>query len=57
MLAITAVRIHTIHAIIATLLMSVSIGSLVAFSLVEPTTTKAALDNASSQITKAQERI
>jgi eukaryotic-like serine/threonine-protein kinase len=45
-LAATAIRIHTIHAIIATLLMSVSIGSLVAFSLIEPTTTKAALDSA-----------
>jgi eukaryotic-like serine/threonine-protein kinase len=44
MLAISAVRIHTIHAIIATLLMSVAIGSLVAFSLIEPTTEKAALD-------------
>jgi eukaryotic-like serine/threonine-protein kinase len=44
MLASTAVRIHTIHAIIATLLMSVAIGALVAFSLIEPTTTKAALD-------------
>jgi serine/threonine protein kinase len=49
MLAVTAIRIHTIHAIIATLLMSVSIGSLVAFSLIEPTTTKAALDNAVSR--------
>jgi eukaryotic-like serine/threonine-protein kinase len=44
MLAITAIRIHSIHAIIATLLMSVAIGSLVAFSLIEPTTAKAALD-------------
>jgi tRNA A-37 threonylcarbamoyl transferase component Bud32 len=44
MLATSAVRIHTIHAIIATLLMSVAIGSLVAFSLIEPTTTKAALE-------------
>ena len=44
MLAITAVRVHTLHAIIATLLMSVAIGSLVAFLLIEPTTTKAALD-------------
>jgi eukaryotic-like serine/threonine-protein kinase len=44
MLASAAIRIHSIHAIIATLLMSVAIGSLVAFSLIEPTTTKAALD-------------
>jgi eukaryotic-like serine/threonine-protein kinase len=47
-LAATAIRIHTIHAIIATLLMSVSIGALVAFSLIEPTTTKAALDKSVS---------
>jgi len=40
----TAIRIHTEHAIIATLLMAVAIGSLVAFSLIEPTTTKAALE-------------
>jgi serine/threonine protein kinase len=44
MLAVSAVRIHTIHAVIATLLMSVAIGSLVAFSLIEPTTARAALD-------------
>jgi serine/threonine-protein kinase len=44
MLAISAVLIHTIHAIIATLLMSVAIGSLVAFTLIEPTTARAALD-------------
>lgn len=44
MLAISAVRIHTEHAIIATLLMAVAIGSLVAFSLIEPTTARAALD-------------
>lgn len=43
-LAAAAVRIHTMHAIIATLLMSVAVGSLVAFSLIEPTTTRAALD-------------
>jgi serine/threonine protein kinase len=42
-LAVTAVKIHYIHAIFATLLMSVSIGALVAFSLIEPTTTRAAL--------------
>jgi serine/threonine protein kinase len=45
MLTITALRIHTLHAIIATLLMSVSIGSLIAFLLIEPTTAKAALNN------------
>jgi len=44
MLAASAVRIHTMHAIIATLLMSVAIGALVGFSLIEPTTAKAALD-------------
>jgi tRNA A-37 threonylcarbamoyl transferase component Bud32 len=43
-LSVTAVRIYEIHAIIATLLMSVAIGSLVAFSLIEPTTATAALD-------------
>ncbi len=53
MLAVAAIRIHTIHALVATLLMSVSIGSLVAFSLIEPTTTKAALENATSNISKA----
>ncbi len=45
MLGISAVRIHTMHAIIATLLMAVAIGALVAFLLIEPTTSKAALDN------------
>ena len=44
MLAVTSVRIHTIHAIIATLLMAVAIGALVAFSLIEPTSARAALD-------------
>jgi hypothetical protein len=44
MLAITAIRIHTIHAIIATLLMAVAIGSLVAFLLIEPTTAAAAFE-------------
>jgi hypothetical protein len=44
MLAITAIRIHSIHARIATLLMAVAVGSLVAFLLIEPTTAKAALD-------------
>jgi serine/threonine protein kinase len=43
-LALTAVRIHSIHAVIATLLMAVAIGALVAFSLIEPMTTRAALD-------------
>jgi serine/threonine protein kinase len=43
-LAISAVRMHTSHAIWATLLMAASIGSLVAFSLIEPTTARAALD-------------
>ena len=44
MLAVSAIRIHTMHAIIATLLMAVAIGSLVAFLLIEPTTARAALD-------------
>jgi eukaryotic-like serine/threonine-protein kinase len=44
MLAVCAVRIHSIHAIIATLLMSVAVGSLVAFSLIEPATARAALE-------------
>jgi hypothetical protein len=44
MLAVSAVRIHTIHAIIATLLMAVAIGGLVASLLIEPTTARAALD-------------
>jgi hypothetical protein len=43
-LAATAIRIYEIHAVVATLLMSVAIGSLVAFTLIEPTTAKAALD-------------
>jgi len=43
-LAATAIRIHTQHAIIATLQMAVAIGALVAFTLIEPTTTRAALD-------------
>jgi hypothetical protein len=45
MLAASAIRIHAMHAIIATLLMSVAIGSMVAFLLIEPTTTRAALDD------------
>jgi serine/threonine protein kinase len=44
MLAISAVRIHAMHAIIATLLMAVAIGSLVAVLMIEPTTARAALD-------------
>jgi eukaryotic-like serine/threonine-protein kinase len=44
MLAINALRIHTMHAIIATLLMSVAALSLVGFALIEPTTSRAALD-------------
>ena len=44
MLLATAIRIHTTHAIIATLLMSVAVGSVVAFLLIEPTTSRAALD-------------
>ncbi len=43
-LAVSAIRIHTEHAIIATLLMAVAIGALVAFLLIEPTTARAALD-------------
>jgi hypothetical protein len=48
MLALTAVRIHSLHAVIATLLMSVAIGALIAFSLIEPVTTRAALDRYSN---------
>jgi serine/threonine protein kinase len=44
-LALTAIRIHSLHAIIATLLMAVAIGALVAFSLIEPVTTRAALES------------
>jgi hypothetical protein len=47
-LALTAVRIHSLHAIIATLLMAVAIGALVAFSLIEPVTARAALDRYSN---------
>ncbi len=43
-LAACAIRIHTLHAIIATLLMSVAVGSLMAFWLIEPTTAKAAFE-------------
>ena len=44
MLAVTALRIHTLHAIIATLLMAVAIGAFVAFHLIESATAKAAFD-------------
>ncbi len=44
MLAISAIRIHSAHAIIATLLMGVAIGSIVASMLIEPVTARAALD-------------
>jgi len=45
MLAVSAILIHSAHAVIATLLMAVAIGSLVAFSMIEPTTTKAAMNH------------
>jgi eukaryotic-like serine/threonine-protein kinase len=45
MLAGSAIRIHTVHAVYAALLMGVAIGGLVAFSLIEPTTSKAAFGN------------
>jgi eukaryotic-like serine/threonine-protein kinase len=44
MLAWSAIRIHSVHAVIATLLMAVAIGALVAFTLIEPVTERAALD-------------
>ncbi|MBN1571551.1 MAG: serine/threonine protein kinase [Acidobacteria bacterium] len=44
MLLITAIRIHSTHAILATLLISVAVGSAVASMLIEPTTSKAALE-------------
>jgi hypothetical protein len=43
-LAVCAVRNHTEHAVMATLLMAVAIGALVAFLLIEPVTARAALD-------------
>ena len=43
-LAVCAIRNHTEHAIIATLLMAVAIGALVAFLMIEPVTARAALD-------------
>jgi eukaryotic-like serine/threonine-protein kinase len=43
-LAVCAMRNHTEHAIIATLLLAVAIGALVAFTLIEPVTARAALD-------------
>jgi serine/threonine protein kinase len=45
MLAIAAIRIHSVHAVYATILMGAAIGSLVGFSLIEPTTTKAAFSS------------
>ncbi|MDR0311706.1 MAG: serine/threonine protein kinase [Acidobacteriota bacterium] len=42
-LAATALRIHVLHAIIATLLMGAAIGALAAFYWVEPATSRAAL--------------
>jgi hypothetical protein len=44
MLAVAAIRMHSVHAVYATILMGAAIGSLVGFSLIEPTTTKAAFD-------------
>lgn len=44
MLTACSIRIHTEHAIIATLLMGVAVYALVAFLLIEPTTTRAAFD-------------
>ncbi|MEJ2109586.1 MAG: serine/threonine-protein kinase [Acidobacteriota bacterium] len=44
MLGITAVIIHVGHARVATLHMAVAIGALVAFTLIEPTTIRAALE-------------
>jgi serine/threonine protein kinase len=43
-LAVTAIRIHSIHAIVATLLMAVAIGSFVASTLIEPVTARAAFE-------------
>ncbi len=43
-LAVSAVRLHSVHAVYATILMGAAIGIFVGFSLIEPTTTKAALD-------------
>ena len=50
MLALTAIRIHTLHAIIATLLMAVAIGAMVACLLIEPTTTRAAFDQTEQRL-------
>ncbi len=41
-LAISAARMHTMHAVYATILLAVAIGALVGFLLIEPTTAKAA---------------
>ena len=44
MLIVCAVRVHTLHEIVATLLLAVAIGALVAFLLIEPVAARAALD-------------
>lgn len=44
MLAATAVLVHVSHAIMATLLMGVAVFALVGFLMIEPTTTRAAMD-------------
>jgi eukaryotic-like serine/threonine-protein kinase len=44
MLVVCAVRLHTLHAIIATLLIAVAMGALVAFMMIEPVAARAALD-------------
>ena len=49
MLVVCAVRLHTLHAIIATLLLAVAMGALVAFLMVEPVAARAALDNNNSR--------
>jgi hypothetical protein len=50
----TAIAIHNIHANIATLLLTAGIGSLVGFVLIEPTTTRAALQDAAKDSSKAE---
>jgi len=49
-LAVSAIRIHTVHAVYATLLMAVAIGGLVASSLIEPTTAKAAFGSDDGEV-------
>jgi predicted Ser/Thr protein kinase len=44
MMTICAVRVHSEHAIMATLLMAAAVSSVVAFLLIEPVTARAALD-------------